>query len=69
MNFIPKMFYFGECPSDRNYHGMVMELGGPSLNEMRNKVGGQYSVWTTTNVMFQLIRIFNFVHDHGIIYR
>ena len=66
MRFLPKIYYFGRCPE---WHGLVMELLGPSLLGMRDKVVGKYSIQTATLIMYQLVKILYYVHEHGILYR
>lgn len=66
MRFLPKISYFGFC---LNYNALVMELLGPSLNNMCTTCGGQFGIVTTTKVFIQLLNIFEYVHDYGIIYR
>ena len=68
VRFIPKVHYFGPCPGDA-WHGLVMDLLGPSLLGMRNKCGGRFSIVTSTQIMMQLVRIMWFVHEAGILYR
>ena len=36
---------------------------------MNQKCGNSFSIQTTTQLMIQLITIFEYVHEHGIVYR
>lgn len=67
--FLPRVRTIRVCDTDPRYHGMVMDLLGPSLNDMRNSMGGTFSSQTATLVMCQLVHILNYVHDRGLIYR
>ncbi|KAF7489698.1 Casein kinase I isoform gamma-1 [Sarcoptes scabiei] len=66
MNFLPKILYFGPC---RNYNALVMDLLGPSLLKMNQICDNHFGIVTTTKLLIQLLNIFEYVHDQGIIYR
>lgn len=66
MRFLPQMYNI--APIDE-WNALVIELLGPSLDAINRKCGGTFSVQTTTQMMIQLINIFEYVHEHGIIYR
>ena len=64
--FIPKVHYIGQVA---DWSALVMDLLGPSLLAMNTKCDNTFSISTTTKLMIQLVNIFEYVHDHGIIYR
>ncbi|KAJ6216670.1 hypothetical protein RDWZM_007827 [Blomia tropicalis] len=68
IRFIPKIYYFGIC-GNQVWHGMVMELLGPSLLAMNDKCGGTFTTATTVQLTIQLLNVFEYVHDHGLLYR
>lgn len=66
VRFIPKIFHFGPI---NDWNVLVMEVLGPSLGNMNAKCGYRFSIQTTTQLMVQMITIFEYIHEHGIIYR
>ncbi|XP_054156984.1 casein kinase I-like [Oppia nitens] len=64
---IPRLYYFGPCGD--NWSALVMDLLGPSLEDVKETVGGKYSLRTTLLLAIQLIDIFEYFHGVGLIYR
>lgn len=63
------MLHFGPCGPNNAWNALVMELLGPSLRDMNEKCGGTYSLLTTVQLTIQLLNLFEYVHDHGVVYR
>ncbi|KAI1294935.1 Casein kinase I isoform gamma-1 [Halotydeus destructor] len=63
---IPKMLYFG--PSE-TYHALVLELLGPSLDDLYTILNNKFSYKTTIQIAIQLIERIEYVHSKKLIYR
>ena len=66
IRFIPKVLYFGPIET---YHALIMEKLGPSLLNMMRKCGGSFSITTTTQILWQLFNIMEYVHERRLLYR
>lgn len=64
--FTPEVFYY--CTTPR-FNAIVMELLGPSLEEMFVYNGQKITDKTVVLLAMQIIKIFDFVHQNGIVYR
>lgn len=65
IRFIPKIFLLSYID---DWNALVMEVLGPSLFRMQQTCDG-FTLQTTTQLMIQVLNIFEYVHEHGIIYR
>ena len=63
---IPKIHYFGPCG---DWHCLVMDLLGPSLEQIHTICGERFSLKTTALLAIQLMNIFDYFHGRGLIYR
>ncbi|CAG2119546.1 unnamed protein product, partial [Medioppia subpectinata] len=64
---IPRIYFFGPCGPAWN--SLVMDLMGPSLENIHDKCGSKFSLKTTILIVNQLLDVFEFFHSKGLIYR
>lgn len=52
-----------------DYYILVMELIGPSLEQLFKNCGGKFSLSTVALIGKQVLRIINYIHSKGIVHR
>jgi serine/threonine protein kinase len=62
----PKVYYFTALAS---HNVMVLDMLGPTLEELLQRVGGVFSTRTVALIGLQLMDRMEFLHDRGILYR
>ncbi|GMG39178.1 unnamed protein product [Ambrosiozyma monospora] len=63
---IPKVYYFGQ---EGYYNVLIIQLLGPSLEDLFEWCGRKFSVKTVAQVAKQMIQRIQFVHENDLIYR
>ena len=63
---IPKLIWMGE---QGIYFILIMDLLGPSLETLKKKCNGKFSLATTLKISVQILNIIEQIHDKGVIIR
>ncbi|KAF1744155.1 hypothetical protein MXB_2836 [Myxobolus squamalis] len=64
--YMPSAYYFCQTPK---YNAIVMDVLGPTLEDVFNWNHNKFSLKTNLLISIQIVRIFEFIHSNGIIYR
>ena len=64
---IPKIHCFAPCGDA--WHALVMDLLGASLEKVHRDCGSIFTLKTVLMLALQLIKLFNYFHDRGLVYR
>lgn len=63
---ISRLFWNG---TQGDFNVLVMELIGPSLEQLFKNCNGKFSIATTTLIGKQIMKIINYIHSKGVIHR